>query len=75
MIVLASVVAAAFTYFVLMRLMFEDAEEFVRKLRSTLFFFPIGAAFDLVSRNESLRIWFWVLSGPAVGLLIYRLLS
>ena len=73
--VLLSILAAVATYFLLFKLMFADLTEFQNKLKSTVLFFPIGAALDLVSSKESLRVWVWLPSGLIVGIFVYRLLS
>ena len=69
-----SIAAAFLTYFILMKILFEDVVEFRSKLRSTLLFFPLAAAFDSVTKKVSLRVWFWLAGGLAVGLTAYTIL-
>ncbi len=74
MSILVSIVGAILTYLILYKIMFQDKADFYSKLRSTVFFFPLGMATDAVSDKESLRIWLWLLSGVIVAIPIYKLL-
>jgi hypothetical protein len=75
MAIVASIIVAGLTYFILMKLLFDSFGEFNAKLRSTILFFPVGSALDSVSKKESLRIWIWLVSGLTVGLLVHQYLS
>ena len=69
--ILLSAAASIFAYVILMHLLFEDFEEFRKKLRSTMEWFPVSFVLDYVSGNDSIRVWLWMISGPMIGVLVY----
>ena len=70
-----SAAASIFTYLVLMKILFEDFDEFRKMLRSTMLWFPISFVLDYVSGNDSIRVWIWMISGPMIGVLVYSSIS
>ena len=70
-----SAAASIFTYLVLMKILFEDFDEFRKMLRSTMLWFPISFVLDYVSGNDSIRVWIWMISGPIIGVLVYSSIS
>lgn len=72
---LASIFVGGLTYLLLLKILFVDFGEFFVRLRSSLWFFPVGAITDSVSDRESLRIWIWLPSGLVTGILFYHFAS
>ena len=70
-----SAAASIFTYLVLMKILFEDFDEFRKMLRSTMLWFPISFVLDYISGNDSIRVWIWMISGPMIGVLVYSSIS
>ncbi len=71
MAVISAILAGLATYFVLYEILFEDREEFVKKLKDFVVWSPVRAFLDYSSEKESLRIWLWGSSGLLIGILVY----
>jgi hypothetical protein len=72
-----STLVAILTYIVLFNLFFEDFDDFIEKLKGTLYFFPIALILDYFLNwspsfsKMSLRVLIWLPSGFFVGIMTY----
>lgn len=70
-----SATASLFAYLVVMRLLFEDFDELMTTVQSTVAAFPISVVLDHAFGNDSLRAWVWMVSGPLAGVFVYAVIS
>jgi hypothetical protein len=73
--IVVSATAAIFTYVLLMQLLFEDFDEFRKKVRSLLEYLPISVVADWAFGRDSLRSWIWMVSGPVMGVIVYTFVA
>ena len=73
--ILISATALVLTYLLLMQVLFEDLDEFRKKVRSLLEYLPISIVADWAFGRDSLRSWIWMVSGPLIGVIVYTLVA